>query len=734
MVREKWINTVVAALLAFVAAVGAAGCLMTGMRLEADAITLVIGGALMAAVFCPCFNTRMAIWPVCLAALIIGYWWQEGTLRYSVESLIYHITNLYDQGYGWGVLQWSEWSELPTDVTEALLLVELVVVLAVGLTTVKGFVGLLGSGVAILPLIACLFLKDTVPAEGYLVLLLFAVLMILLTQGVRQRSISQANRLSAYLVLPLVVALAALMVLNPRSTYNGQEGAQKLEDFVLALFKQAEPPELFEDMTIQNGDQDKIVRLDRAGAQEQDDDLVMTVRAQESGTFYLRGCAYDIYDGITWSSTPGWNSWSLYYGTAGTTTKNLTVRTEQVHSVMYFTYAPVSGDRKVVGGRLRNDSDLTTYTVQYLEPLEYSETLDNKIDDIGGSQLAEYLVLPEDTRDRAVKFLTTKIGVPTQMNNAGQTWKNANLIAQWVSNRAKYDLNTGRMPENETDFAMWFLEKGKTGYCTHFASATVVLLRAAGIPAQYVTGYLVQVEEGEETKVTKKQAHAWVEAFINGIGWVVLEPTPGIIGSTTVTPDPSTPVTPPAGTTEPTHPQDGEDIQPTVPVETTVTTVPAEPSQGSTEATATQPGSDVQTATTAVSQMGGAEWLGGEGSTGNRAMEKPLLWLLGICLAVVLVAAQWRLRVWLRRRTMTCGDPNGRALAKWRHIERLAKLTKRQPPDRALQLAQKARFSQHTLTDAELEQLRDVLRAQTTLLKKKNFLWQPLYTLILALY
>ena len=74
---------------------------------------------------------------------------------------------------------------------------------------------------------------------------------------------------------------------------------------------------------------------------------------------------------------------------------------------------------------------------------------------------------------------------------------------------------------------VWFAQEADRGYCVHFASAAAVLLRAAGIPARFVTGYMVQAEAGKETVVYGKDAHAWAECFLEGVGWIPVEATPG---------------------------------------------------------------------------------------------------------------------------------------------------------------------------------------------------------------
>ena len=86
-----------------------------------------------------------------------------------------------------------------------------------------------------------------------------------------------------------------------------------------------------------------------------------------------------------------------------------------------------------------------------------------------------------------------------------------------------YDLSIDlRGRENYVDS---FLFVTQSGYCVHYASAMVCLLRACGIPARYVQGLLYNPDKTEGV-VTGGNAHAWAEAYISGLGWVRYEPTP----------------------------------------------------------------------------------------------------------------------------------------------------------------------------------------------------------------
>ncbi len=95
-----------------------------------------------------------------------------------------------------------------------------------------------------------------------------------------------------------------------------------------------------------------------------------------------------------------------------------------------------------------------------------------------------------------------------------------------------YTRTPGDLPQwvtDEREFLDYFLLESIQGYCTYFATAFVLLSRAEGIPARYVQGYCVPVQEGR-TSVDSGMAHAWPEAYLEGVGWIPFEPTPGYGG------------------------------------------------------------------------------------------------------------------------------------------------------------------------------------------------------------
>jgi hypothetical protein len=97
----------------------------------------------------------------------------------------------------------------------------------------------------------------------------------------------------------------------------------------------------------------------------------------------------------------------------------------------------------------------------------------------------------------------------------------------FLQKECHYSLKPGRF-RTKQPVAEFLFEK-KKGYCEYFASATAVLLRLEGIPARYVRGFTVREANriGGHYAVREADAHAWVEAFVPGRGWVEADATPG---------------------------------------------------------------------------------------------------------------------------------------------------------------------------------------------------------------
>jgi transglutaminase-like putative cysteine protease len=150
-----------------------------------------------------------------------------------------------------------------------------------------------------------------------------------------------------------------------------------------------------------------------------------------------------------------------------------------------------------------------------------------------GGPLAEYTELPRGFNPRTLELARQLRADPRYASADGLTLANA-ALERLRTGGYTYTLEPGVYGENTAD-EFWF--DRKQGFCEHIASAFVVLMRAADVPARVVTGY----QGGERNAVDgfwvlrQSDAHAWAEVWQDGRGWVRVDPTsavsPGRIGS-----------------------------------------------------------------------------------------------------------------------------------------------------------------------------------------------------------
>jgi transglutaminase-like putative cysteine protease len=139
---------------------------------------------------------------------------------------------------------------------------------------------------------------------------------------------------------------------------------------------------------------------------------------------------------------------------------------------------------------------------------------------IAGAAYAPYLALPDDLPPRVID-LATKI-----VEGKTTAYDKAEAIAAYLRRNYRYTLVLDSDDRREP--LDYFLFERRQGHCEYFSSAMAVMLRAVGVPSRNVNGFLGGEwnEYGKYIAVRSGDAHSWVEAYFEGIGWVTFDPTP----------------------------------------------------------------------------------------------------------------------------------------------------------------------------------------------------------------
>lgn len=136
----------------------------------------------------------------------------------------------------------------------------------------------------------------------------------------------------------------------------------------------------------------------------------------------------------------------------------------------------------------------------------------------------QYLSIPENVYEVLTKYFTASGEITTVQAKQRIT----KLLGETIEYNENILTEIGKR-----NFPSYVIEVSKQGYSVHYATLATLLLRCCGIPARYVEGYVVKPEQaellsnGETLKLTQRNSHAWAEYYLDGVGWLPFDATPG---------------------------------------------------------------------------------------------------------------------------------------------------------------------------------------------------------------
>lgn len=366
-------------------------------------------------------------------------------------------------------------------------------------------------------------------------------------------------------ILPGLLIVLFLGILFGR--YSGNEA---VEDLKADIYDETDKIRYGED-TLPRGD------MEKAGAMVgSDTEETLKLTTDDASEMYLKGYVGGDFDGAAWKELTyadysseeiamfrwlteqsfevsyQYDNYTTYTGNAADEETG-TVEIENVGADRRYVYLPYEITRLSEGrGQVNRDYQMRsagvfgedTYSYEMYVTDQPTETIvQSQLDDSisGASQYAQteqvYLSYVYDNYLNLSEEQTDELN---QLFFADGDWSNASLYQVTEQIRIVFQqltTYTNRPQEyrGESDFINWFLNEVKSGNSAYYATVAALAYRAAGIPARYAEGYYLTASDAQRYKengqseitLTQADAHAWVEVYMDGLGWMPVEVVPG---------------------------------------------------------------------------------------------------------------------------------------------------------------------------------------------------------------
>ena len=196
--------------------------------------------------------------------------------------------------------------------------------------------------------------------------------------------------------------------------------------------------------------------------------------------------------------------------------------TEYLRSLNGFRYEDDHTDFESLKEHISSAARVLAIAVNNPDPNYFNAEVADRLAERAQTIKDVYTQLPDTVPDR-VYDLAEEITAGCET-----TYDKILAIEDYFKNDFVYTLTPPAFPEDR-DFVDWFLFECNEGYCTYYATAAAVLARCIGLPSRYVEGVTVKdtIRSRDEVEVTNRDVHAWTEVYLEGYGWIPIEPTPG---------------------------------------------------------------------------------------------------------------------------------------------------------------------------------------------------------------
>jgi hypothetical protein len=204
--------------------------------------------------------------------------------------------------------------------------------------------------------------------------------------------------------------------------------------------------------------------------------------------------------------------------------------------IIYFQQIPVSINRNVVLLKLKTqgESDLISILPEDVIEKDESYIVKSAIRNLYLSDLLSAVEeYPQWIKNKNLQLPARDMSKVYELtlnitNGKNTIFEKVKAVTQYLRTNYSYTDSITDLPLENIDIIEWFLFSKKSGFCTYYASAEVLMLRSIGIPARLAVGYSqgTTTGGGKIFEVRDKDNHAWPEIYFNNVGWVPFEPTP----------------------------------------------------------------------------------------------------------------------------------------------------------------------------------------------------------------
>lgn len=661
-------------------------CLVTSFQIETNWCVIVIPTA----IFCTIYGLlaslvkKTSVLFISVAVTMIVFIF---TLLFSLETILaqlsYVITQIFSQ-----LSQYLPLTDkvilgdtLGTSATGLFVFISAILSAVFTISLIRYKRILIPSLLSMILLVPCFILVNTLPSLICLFIAIASLIALYISKNTRKFRPSQGGVIAAISFGTMLVVMAILLAFNPIEKYERFDWQENLLQSIENGFNIDDGRKTSTEKKLNEikGSLEEKDNLSDISPLTQTHTPVMTVTSAVGGNIYLKGTAYADYKDNIWSIISD-NDVARYpqdfvpfTATIGnnalTDTRVHMLNESKIAYVPYFLESLPDNLNSVADVCVKNDTDKNEFNYShypfYAEGT-YRYNSSSEAEDYKAFVYDTYLEIPRKTQIELRRiadqegFLDSELTVSEKIE----------MVKNYISSSKTYSLKTPKMPSGK-DFATWFLNESDTGYCVHFATAGTLMLRALGIPARYVTGYYATAYANQTVTVTTDNAHAWVEYYSDTAGWIPLECTPSsfqpsrYVGSQRAS----------GGSTDTTQPTT---VEPT--------TAPTAPTNGTVS-------HNTNTKTKNDSKS----------SFEFNGFTIAMMSLGIVALALIAIFSRRIIIIKKRKQRFETGRNNKRAICIYKELKNLTKISHLLITDEVKSVYEKARFSNHTISDDELK-------------------------------